>query len=87
MKLPASWMNLQRLDHGQVHVSFVVLLSETVHFVVPGGDCKEADPAWAELSSFISTRRPGLFSSMVIELPFLVTLPVPVYTVPPQQNE
>ena len=39
------WINCNDLNQGQVHVSFVVLLSATVQFVVPGGDCKEADPA------------------------------------------
>ena len=63
-----------------------VFLSEIVHNTRPGGDCSDAEPAFALPSNLISTRRVVVESSMVTRFAFLVTRPVPVVFVAPQQN-
>ena len=59
--------------------------SEIVQIVVPGGDCSEPVPL-PPPANFPITLRSGALCSSVTVPPFLTTVPVPVYVVPPQQK-
>jgi hypothetical protein len=57
-----------------------------LHLIVPGGDCNDAVPLNAVLTTRAVTRRPPELSVNVKTHPCLATTPMPVYGVPPQQN-
>ena len=56
------------------------------HSITPGGEANDAVPDFTPLSTLINTRRVPALSVTVTRLPLVMTPPVPVYTVPPQQN-
>lgn len=64
----------------------LVLKSLIVHRIVPGGDCKLAEPLNTVLSTLPTTLRSAGLCSSVNTHPCLCTLPTPVKVVPPQQK-
>ena len=63
-----------------------MFVSLIVQRIWPGGDAYEAVPCREARSSLINTRLVVVLCSTVIAPPRLVTIPLPVYTVPPQQK-
>ena len=61
-------------------------LSQIEHLNAPEGDCTDAVPALALPSRRINTLRSDALCWMVTTHPLTDTVPVPLYTVPPQQN-
>src|SRR4029453_18098611 len=62
---------------------FVSLIWQSI---TPGGGANDAVPDFGPLSPLINTLRGPVLSCTVIRFPLIVTLPMPLYTVPPQQN-
>jgi hypothetical protein len=63
-----------------------MFVSLIVQMIWPGGDANEAEPCREGRSSLINTRRVAVFCSSVTRPARLVTVPTPVYIVPPQQK-
>ena len=72
-------------SHGQAQVPLPAVESEIVQIVVPGGICSDPVPLPPPVA-FPFTLRVVVMCSSVMTSPFLVTLPVPVNTVPLQQK-
>jgi hypothetical protein len=65
---------------------FIVFVSRIWQSILPGGEANDAVPDFAPLSTLINTRRVPALSVTVTRFPLIVTTPMPVYTVPAQQN-
>ena len=63
-----------------------MFVSLIVQMTWPGGDDNDAVPCRIARSSLINTLRVVVFCSTVMTPARLVTVPTPVYIVPPQQK-
>ena len=78
--------NLRQTLYWQAQLLLRVSLSVMVHLIVPGGDCNAAVPLKTDLSIVPSTRRSDGKSCKVRMQPMILTSPLPVNVVPPQQK-
>src|SRR5205814_1944139 len=74
--------NRPRQRHWQLLLP--MLLSRIAPRVVPGGDCKLADPMCEAVSTLPLTRRSAVEACKLITEPLFVTEPVPLKTCPAQ---